>query len=262
MEIFEFKPKETRYSTPLLFVHGMWHAAWCWEGFITHFTKAGFTCYSFNLRKHGHQRNPKGIRWVKISDYVRDLENVVDQLGTTPVIIGHSMGGFILQKYLEKSEPAASIFLASIPHTGTFKATLRFMGKYPFAFLRMILTFNMIAMITSEDRYSRMFLTEGTDLSKNFEKVQNEAFRAYLDTFLFNLPKTKKIRKTITNFDNVLFLAAEKDAFFTPKSLQNTAKKYNAHFHLFKDLAHNMMTGPGSEKVAEFCIDFLSSRIE
>jgi pimeloyl-ACP methyl ester carboxylesterase len=36
---------------PMLFVHGMSHAAWCWEEeFIPYFTALGYDCYALSLR--------------------------------------------------------------------------------------------------------------------------------------------------------------------------------------------------------------------
>ncbi len=261
MELFQFKPEKEQYSTPVLFLHGMWHAAWCWEEFIPYFTEAGFTCYSFNLRNHGVERDPKGMRWIKIADYVKDLEEAVQQIGTNPVIIGHSMGGFIVQKYLEKSEPAATILLATNPHNGNLVATLRTFRKYPLTVLKSILTFNMIGMTTSKDRYRTMFLTEGTEVDSNYERIQNEAFRAYMDTVFFNLPRVGKIKKTLSKPDNLLVIAGENDTFFSPRTLEKTAFKYGGHFKVFEGLGHNVMSGPGSDKVAAYCIEFLKERM-
>jgi len=260
MDLNKFEPEVQKYKTPLLFLHGMWHASWCWEEFIEYFTDAGFTCYTFDLREHGKERFPKGIRWKSISNYVEDLESAVQLIGN-PVVIGHSMGGLILQKFLERHDPPAAILVAPSPHYGNILATFKFMAHYPLQFLRIIGTFNMKAMITSKDRYARMFLTEGTDIDSNFEKVQNEAFRAYLDTVIFNLPKVGKIKKTVSDPDNLLLVAGEKDSFFSPKTLEKTAAKYGAHFKVFKGLGHNMMVGPGSDDVASYCVDFLSTRI-
>ena len=45
---------------------------------------------------------------ISIADYVDDVAAVIDWLGEKPVLIGHSMGGFIIQKYLERhTVPAA-----------------------------------------------------------------------------------------------------------------------------------------------------------
>ena len=32
IEWISYRPAEKRHETPILFQHGMWHAAWCWQG--------------------------------------------------------------------------------------------------------------------------------------------------------------------------------------------------------------------------------------
>ncbi|MHA2170701.1 MAG: alpha/beta hydrolase [Candidatus Kariarchaeaceae archaeon] len=83
VQLIKHEPQQTsEIDTPIVFIHGMWHGAWYWDDFIPFFTAKGFTCYSFNLRKHGGERKPKGIRWVRIKHYVDDLIDVIGQLDT------------------------------------------------------------------------------------------------------------------------------------------------------------------------------------
>ena len=43
-------------------------------------------------------------RKCSIADYVDDVASVADTLQARPAMIGHSMGGFVVQKYLESHE--------------------------------------------------------------------------------------------------------------------------------------------------------------
>jgi pimeloyl-ACP methyl ester carboxylesterase len=51
------------------------------------------------LRGHGASEGRDRIRWHSIADYVSDVAQVAGQLSRSPVVIGHSMGGFTVQKY-------------------------------------------------------------------------------------------------------------------------------------------------------------------
>src|SRR4029077_17567064 len=89
------------HPAPLLFVHGAWHAAWCWdEYFLTFFADRGYRALAVSFRGHGSSPAPK-LRTCSIADYVEDVSVVADSLPRRPVVIGHSMGGFVVQKYLE-----------------------------------------------------------------------------------------------------------------------------------------------------------------
>jgi pimeloyl-ACP methyl ester carboxylesterase len=106
------------HPTPLL-VHGGWHAAWCWdEHFLDFFADNGYRALALSLRGHGGSSASKPIRTISIADYVEDVVTVAEGLPTPPVVIGHSMGGFVVQKYLETHQAPAGVMLASIPPRG------------------------------------------------------------------------------------------------------------------------------------------------
>ena len=46
-------PENQTHQTPLLFIHGMWHGAWCWdEFFLPFFAGHGFHVTALSLRGH------------------------------------------------------------------------------------------------------------------------------------------------------------------------------------------------------------------
>lgn len=54
LEIISRKPASSARPTPLLFVHGAWHAAWCWaEYFLDYFAAHGYESSALSLRGHG-----------------------------------------------------------------------------------------------------------------------------------------------------------------------------------------------------------------
>ena len=108
LEVLTDKPLSSPRPTPLLFVHGAWHGAWCWtEHFLPYFSAKGYACYALNLRGHGRSSIKGSVRFVRIADYVADVEEVAARIPAPPVLVGHSMGGFITQKYLERHHAPA-----------------------------------------------------------------------------------------------------------------------------------------------------------
>ena len=95
-------PSVASSGTAVVFVHGAWHGEWCWsEQFLPYFAEHGYPAHAFDLRGHGQSDGATTLRRNRIADYVADLKSVVDGLGGSPVLIGHSMGGVVVQKYLE-----------------------------------------------------------------------------------------------------------------------------------------------------------------
>ncbi|GFG78295.1 hypothetical protein MPRG_15710 [Mycobacterium paragordonae] len=73
LEVIE---KGSRSAQPLLFVHGGWHGAWCWENFLDYFADAGYRAVAVSLRGHGASPGPASLRWCAMSDYLLRPEKV------------------------------------------------------------------------------------------------------------------------------------------------------------------------------------------
>ena len=115
---------------PLLFVHGGWHGAWCWDyWFLDYFANAGYRAVAMSLRGHGTSPAAKPLEKVSIADYINDVPSVADDLGGSPVrhpvLIGHSLGGYTIQRYLEDRTAPAAVLVGSLPPSGVLGAALR-----------------------------------------------------------------------------------------------------------------------------------------
>lgn len=129
LEVISRRPSENRHPTPLLFIHGMMHGAWCWDvHFLDYFAQHGFAAHAVNLRGHGKSEGRDKLRWARIADFVDDVASAVRGLASSPVLIGHSMGGFVIQKYLEDHEAAGAVLLSSPPPGGLWGTALRSPG--------------------------------------------------------------------------------------------------------------------------------------
>jgi pimeloyl-ACP methyl ester carboxylesterase len=132
LEVIDKGSASTTHPVPLLFVHGAWHAAWCWdEHFLGFFADRGYRAVALSFRGHGSSPTNKRLRDCSFADYVADVTSVAHGLPTPPVVIGHSMGGVIVQKYLESNEAPAGVLMASMPPQGYFRSGLRWLRKHP-----------------------------------------------------------------------------------------------------------------------------------
>ena len=95
------------------------HGAWCWNWyfkpfFLPYFAANGFDVIAFSLRGHGGSEGRERLNGFSIDDYVEDLRGVVATV-ERPVVVGHSMGGFVLQTYLTQASLRGAVLLASAP---------------------------------------------------------------------------------------------------------------------------------------------------
>jgi pimeloyl-ACP methyl ester carboxylesterase len=100
LEILSRLPSGPARPVPLLFVHGAFCGAWIWdEKFLGWFADRGWAAHAVSLRGHGGSDGHDGLPWHGLGDYVNDVFDACGQLGTMPVLIGHSMGGMVSLLY-------------------------------------------------------------------------------------------------------------------------------------------------------------------
>ena len=76
------------------------------------------------------------------------FSSVAERLPSPPVIIGHSMGGLIVQKYLERYDAPAGVLMTSIPPQGNLGNALRWIRQRPSDFAKMTITGKALPYIT------------------------------------------------------------------------------------------------------------------
>jgi alpha-beta hydrolase superfamily lysophospholipase len=249
LEIIVREPLSVTRPRPILFVHGMWHAAWCWaEHFLLYFAQRGYASYALSLRGHGSSAGRERLRWTSLGDYVTDVAQVVEQMKELPVLVGHSMGGVVLQKYLESHQLPAAVLLASPSPRGVFRTTLRVSRRHPLAVLRTMATLSLYPLISSPARTREWLFS--ADLSEEalgayFARLQDESFRAFLDMMILDLPRPKKLTTPL------LVLGAAKDALLTRDDIETTAQAYGTQAEIISGVAHDMMLDSNWGAVAD-----------
>jgi pimeloyl-ACP methyl ester carboxylesterase len=240
----------------VLFVHGGWHGAWCWEEhFLRYFAERGFTAHALSFRNHGKSQSIGSLRWKRGSDYVADLREIVVQIGQPPVLVGHSMGGYVVQRYLERWKIPAAVLLASLPPHGLLPGTLRQLRKHPWAVTKVLLQMRPSAIVATpqlarDALFSRQMPAD--QVEAYFSKLQEESFLVFLDMMFLRLPRPRRVKRV-----PMLVLDALGDAQFTPAEVRSIARAYNAELEIFSGMAHDMMLEPGWEGVASRIIDWL-----
>lgn len=258
LEIITQDPQGNPRPTPLLFVHGAWHGAWCWaEHFLPYFAERGYTSLAPSLRGHGASAGRERLRRMRMADYVTDVAQVIGQLPKPPILVGHSMGGLIIQKYLETHSAPAAVLLASVPVMGVVKTTLRIAMRHPWAFLKANLTWSLYPIIgTPELTREAFFSTDmpAEQLARYFARVQDESYPAFWDMLVFSLPRPKKVAVPL------LVLGAANDTIFHPDEVEATARAYHTRAQIFPNMAHDMMLEAGWQSVADRILNWLTEQ--
>jgi pimeloyl-ACP methyl ester carboxylesterase len=257
LEVIDKGSCSEAHPTPLLFIHGAWHAAWCWdEHFLHFFAERGYRALALSLRGHGKSPAPKPLRICSLADYIDDVESVAKSLPTRPALIGHSMGGFLVQKYLESGEAPAGVLIASAPQRGSLGFTMRLTRRHPWLITKGLITGDvLLAVGTPELARESLFSarTLESEVVRYVARLNGESQRVALDTMLF-LPRPKRVTTPL------LVLGAELDRSILPKEVHATARAYRTEAEIFPEMGHDMMLEPGWEAVASRIHFWLDSR--
>ena len=260
LELLERRASQRRFDTPLLFIHGAYAGAWCWEEyFLDYFADQGFDAYAVSLRGHGKSEGGQWLHTSGVMDYVDDVRRTIARIGRAPVLIGHSMGGMVVQKYLERASAPAAVLMASVPPTGLAMPTLRLMLGDPWLFVQISLAHSWNPQVVDFKSARRAIFSHDipdSELARFADKFQPESQRAIWDMTMADLPRRWRMK-----LPPLLVLGGEHDALFPPEMVRQTATAYGVEAEIFEKMAHALMLERGWEQIADRTIAWLSEQI-
>lgn len=259
LEVIDKGSESEAHPAPLLFVHGAWHGAWCWdEHFLDYFADKGYRALAVSLRGHGKSPAVKRMHFCRVADLIDDVDAVAGALSSRPVMIGHSLGGFVVQKYLEIHDAPAAVLVASAPPRGARGFFAREMKRRPWSSLRTTVTTKSLHSFNTPELAREYFFSAKTaesDVARYAARLQEEVTGGItVDTVLLNLAKPQRVTTPM------LVLGGERDGCFTHEEVHATARAYGTQAQLFPEMGHNMMLEPGWSAVAKRIDDWLSAR--
>lgn len=228
----------------ILLVHGAWHGAWCWKDFAARLTEHGHDVRVMQLRGHDQR---SGRIWHRVVDYVEDVRIAAAEFPRPPVIIGHSLGGVLVQKYLEQHRAAAAVLLATIPAGGALTGMQRFVRRHPMVLLSSMFTLSMRSFIRSAPLVREFFFSPSTPeriVEDCMARLQDESVPALID--LLRLQWQPPLEPL-----PVLVVGAEADGFLAPTDAAQIAHAYGIDAEYFPDMGHDLMLDQGWENVAD-----------
>ena len=236
---------------PLLFVHGAGHGAWVWdEHFLDFFADHGFDSYAMSLRGHGQSEGRELVRSASISDYVSDVRRVVAQLPHTPILVGHSLGARLVQKYLEADEAPAGVLLAPPPRLGgALLSMLRVVRAHPRRALQALRARKPGRMMTAPELFFSPDLDRG--LMRGYMGRQRRVAPRARAQLVFGRLHPGRVHAPM------LVLGAADDYLVPPSRARRSAAAYDAELKIIARIGHVMMLDARWREVADAMLEWL-----
>ena len=261
LEVISKKTKNGSSKPPILFVHGAYVGAWCWEEhFLDWFAARGYDAHAVSLRGHGASDGRRQLDDYGLADYAEDVARAAAGLAAPPVLIGHSMGALVVQKFLEKARDIPALVLACpVPSYGLLPSSFSLAFTRPALFTGL----NAVAgggRASDEVLGQALFATPPAPevAERCYRRVQRESRRALLDMSGWSLTLPwlgwGKARAP------TLVLGARHDALIPAVQAQSVAQLLNAEYRLLPDLGHALMLDANWESAAQEILAWLEER--
>jgi pimeloyl-ACP methyl ester carboxylesterase len=237
---------------PLLFVHGAYVGAWCWaEHFLPALADRGYTAHAVSLRGHGESGGR--LATAGLCDFVADLRRVVSRLDAAPVLVGHSMGGVVVQRYLKQYDAPGAVLMASLPPQGMAGLTAQFAARDPALWVGFGALQTFGPGVASPRLVRRALLSDDVPderLAAYASQVTQESPRALAElagpVVTGSLPDVR-----------TLVVGADEDAIVPRWAVEATARAFDTDPTFVPRVAHALMLDTGWERALNALVEWL-----
>ncbi len=245
------RPAKRRPGAPtVLFLHGAFADHVAFRGWVRRFAAVGYPTVAVS-RRGRLGVGPERAAGLSFDDYVDDTKAVIDELGGTPVLVGHSLGGLVAQRLAEEGRASAVALLASAPPamlTAQAIALPRFapnmpriMAGRPFIVGNDACSVLALNRVPEEDRPAiHAHLTE-------------ESGKVYRSMMLGTI-RVKAAKVQIP----VFVAGGAQDRIISPRLVRTTARHYGVEPRLYDEHGHWILEEPGWEHVADDVLTWLA----
>lgn len=229
LEILAAVPaREVPDKPPLLLVHGLGHGAWCWVNWLEEAAREGHAAYALSLRGHGGSRGP--LRTATIGHYVDDVVDVAASLPGRAMLVGHSMGGLVVQRALTRYAAHAGVLVATVPAHPALGSLLAIARRHPSDAVRIMLGGSL--PLRPEYLFNQL---DALEAQRYADRCGPESPLAQYQ-LLLHLPASPPRGDA-----PVLVLATPDDALVPMADVRRTAQRYGADIVEFPGMGHDLM---------------------
>ena len=229
LELLSALPPDDAPQRPaLLFVHGLGHGAWCWNHWLEAAAAAGHPAYAVSLRGHGASRGH--LRTARLGHYVDDVVHTAAALPQPAVLVGHSMGGLVVQRALARFPAYAGVLVAPVPAHPAAGSLLSIARRHPGDAARIIAGRSL--PLRPEYLFNQLDMREAQQLA---DRCGPESPLAQYQLLLHRPPAPPR------GDPPVLVLATPDDALVPIANVRRTAKRYDATVVTFPGMGHDLM---------------------
>lgn len=233
-------PEQQRYERPLLLIHGAWHGAWCWEPAMQDFAARGFVTHAISLRGHGESDPAPFFNLCGVETYLQDISRAIAAISPAPVVVAHSMGGFLMQHYLERAELPGLVLLCPMSNAGSREFVRYWAARHPVAVMKTLITLNGRHLVGTPALAGEAFFSPDLPpehVVRYASQLGPEAVRMVVEGLLHR-------PRPLPGRTPTLLIAAAEDRVFSVGVQRGVAEANGAALVTIPGAAHDLMLDP------------------
>lgn len=247
-------------NAPIIMVHGAFCGGWCFDDFRRPFEAAGYEVIAPDLRAHGSGANPEAVTGVSMREYGKQIAEIAQRCTSPPILLGHSMGGLVIQLASLYAPVRALVLVAPSPAWGQPVTSYAELIAAFALYTRGAYWLEPIAPDYPSFRsYAFDRLTEAQS-RRLYKHLGPESGRALFEIMNWWLdPMAATFVPPTGPKPPALVLGGGNDRIHSPKTLEPTAARLGAPLKIFPEMSHWTIGEPGWEDVAETALQWLDA---
>lgn len=240
----------------IFFIHGMFQNAKSWGQWTRYFGELGYECIAESWPLHvgepGELRRnpPAGLGDLRLQTIIDRYASLIESRHFPPIVIGHSVGGLITQKLVERGLASAGVAICSVAPNrmlavdwGFFRNSVQITNP---------LVGDSIFEMTPEGFHQNFANTlSAAESSRAFEQFATHDSRNVLRDCMLEAGEINLSRAAVP----LMFVSADKDEIIPPQLCEKNAQAYvdaggSANYEMFKNRSHYICGEPGWQEVA------------
>jgi len=229
---------------PVLLVHGYFATASVFRDWLGFFAERGFPAYALNLRGREGSRPGIDVGKASMADFVDDVAAVAVHLDN-PVLVGHSMGGLLVQCAAERGLAHAAALITPAPPRGISVLSLALVARQV-KYLPAILRARPVRPSARDLTALVLNRVPPAERAAVLRELVPDSGRAGRDMSITGVAvDPRRVRCP------VFVVGADDDRFIPPVVVRRVASRYGAPIQTMIGRGHMLVLEPGWKAVAD-----------
>lgn len=237
---------------PILLIPGAYSGAEYYDNnWIPMLNDYGFDCYSMSFRGRNSSRLQQFT--ITLDDYQADLAEAISLLPEPPILIAHSLGGYVAGRYCQQHQLPACILISPVPPDGVLSCYLSMCLRVPWSAFKMlsIMVLPQLANFGSPPHGLYSPNVPQPEIHNRKRMLGAEPLLAMLQ--LATPPPFQYTGKT----KNILILGAQDDLVIPAHDVKRAIKQLQADGWVYPHMGHCMMIEPEAKTICEEMLTWL-----